>query len=183
LKSPRSTIILLVIAALTLIADQVTKFQAMTRLAPVVIWAPIPSLAHIFTFTYTTNTGASFGLFKDWGPVLMVISVVVITAIIIYQKDIPEEAWLVRLALGLMLGGSTGNLVDRLRVGHVIDFMHLHYYSPRLNLDWPVFNVADMSIVTGVILFAFTMLREGKAPAKPVPQPSESTESNPPASA
>ena len=166
---------LLVIAAVTLLIDQFTKYLAATYLATIVVWAPIPSLAHVFTFTYTTNTGVAFGLFKDLGPIFVGVAVVVIAAIVIYQREIPQEAWLVRVALGLQLGGAAGNLVDRLRVGHVIDFIHFHF--------WPVFNVADMSIVGGVILLALTMLREGKEPAKPAPQQTESTNSNPPASA
>jgi len=167
--------VLLVIAAVALLIDQFTKYLAATYLATIVVWAPIPSLAHVFTFTYTTNTGVAFGLFKDLGPIFVGVAVVVIAAIVIYQREIPQEAWLVRVALGLQLGGAAGNLVDRLRVGHVIDFIHFHF--------WPVFNVADMSIVGGVILLAFTMLREGKEPAKPAPQQTESTNSNPPASA
>ena len=175
MKSSRSTLVLLVIAAVALLIDQFTKYLAATYLATIVVWAPIPSLAHVFTFTYTTNTGVAFGLFKDLGPIFVGVAVVVIAAIVIYQREIPQEAWLVRVALGLQLGGAAGNLVDRLRVGHVIDFIHFHF--------WPVFNVADMSIVGGVILLAFTMLREGKEPAKPAPQQTESTNSNPPASA
>jgi len=180
LRSPRSTILLLSVAALTLVVDQYTKYLAMTRLAPVVTWAPIPSLAHIFTFTYTTNTGVAFGLFKDLGPIFVGVAVVVIAAIVIYQRQIPESAWLVRLALGLQLGGAAGNLMDRLRQGHVIDFIHLHYYTPELRLDWPVSNVSDIAIVTGVILLAFTMLREGREPVKPAALASEPTESAPP---
>ena len=79
------------------------------------------------------------------------------------------------LALGLQLGGALGNLTDWLRVGHVTDFIYFHF--------WPVFNVADMSIVAGVILLAFTMLREERKPSVPVPKPNESADSNPPASA
>jgi len=174
LKSSRSTWILLIIAAVTLLVDQFTKYLAATYLAPMVVWAPIPSLAQVFTFTYTTNTGVAFGLFKDLGPIFVGVAVVVIAAIVIYQGQVPQEAWLVRAALGLQLGGAAGNLADRLRVGRVTDFIHFHF--------WPVFNVADMSIVGGVILLAFTMLREGKEPAKPA-QVTESTNSTPPASA
>jgi signal peptidase II len=170
LKSFRSTLVLLVIAAATLLVDQFTKYLAVTRLAPIGMWVPIPSLANFFTFTYTTNTGVAFGLFKDLGPIFVGVAVVVIAAIVIYQREVPQEAWLVRVALGLQLGGAAGNLIDRLRVGHVIDFIHFHF--------WPVFNVADSSIVIGVILLAFTMLREDKEPAKPASQ-AESTESNP----
>jgi len=173
LKSSRSTWVLLIIAALTLVVDQYTKYLAATYLATIVVWAPIPSLAHIFTFTYTTNTGVAFGLFKDLGPIFVGVAVVVIAAIVVYQREVPQEAWLVRVALGLQLGGAAGNLVDRLRVGHVTDFIHFHF--------WPVFNVADMSIVGGVILLAFTMLREGKEPARSAPQATGTTDSNPPA--
>lgn len=173
MKSSRSTWGLLVIAGVTLLVDQFTKYLAVTFLAPFVIWAPIPSLANVFTFTYTTNTGVAFGLFKDLGPVFVGVAVIVIAAIVIYQRQVPQEAWLVRVALGLQLGGAAGNLLDRLRLGHVTDFIHFHF--------WPVFNVADMSIVGGVILLAFTMLREGTEPAKSTPHPSESTDSNSPA--
>lgn len=175
MKSPRSTFILLAIAVFTLVADQFTKYLAMTRLAPIGEWAPIPSLVRIFTFTYTTNTGVAFGLFKDLGPIFVGVAVVVIAAIVVYQQQIPESAWLVRLALGLQLGGAAGNLVDRLRLGHVVDFIHVHF--------WPVFNVADSAIVVGVILLAFTMLREGKEPVRSGPQASQSPDSNTPASA
>jgi len=175
LKSSRSTWVLLAIAAVTLIADQMTKFLVVTYLAPHGAWAPIPALSNFFTIEYTTNTGAAFGLFKDWGPIFIGVAVVVIAAIIIYQNQVPQEAWLVRLALGLQLGGAMGNLTDRLRLGHVTDFIYFHF--------WPLFNVADMSIVTGVILLAFTMLREERKLSALVPRPNESADSNPPASA
>jgi signal peptidase II len=184
LKSSCSTGVLLIVAAITVLVDQFTKYLAVTYLAPIKVLAPIPTLADIFTFTYTTNTGVAFGLFKDLGPVFVVIAVFVIAAIVFYQREVSENALFVRAVLGLMLGGAlSNNLIDRIRLGHVIDFLHVHYYSPTVKLDWPVFNVADSAIVVGVILLAFTMLREGKAPAKSAPQPSESTDSNPPASA
>lgn len=171
MKLSRNTWVLLAIAAATLIADQVSKAVVMTNVAPNTMWAPIPSLGHIFTITYTTNTGAAFGLFKAWGTIFIGVAVVVIAAIIVYQRQVPREAWLVRAALGLQLGGAFGNLVDRLRWGHVIDFIDFHF--------WPVFNLADTAIVVGVALLAFTMLREGRSqPAPPVAQPSESTDSN-----
>jgi signal peptidase II len=175
LKSSRSTWVLLAIAAVTLIADQATKFLVVTYLAPHGAWAPIPALSNFFTIEYTTNTGAAFGLFKDWGPIFIGVAVVVIAAIIIYQGQVPQEAWLVRLALGLQLGGAMGNLTDRLRVGHVTDFIYFHF--------WPLFNVADSCIVVGVILLALTMLREERKPSALVPEPNESADSNPSAPA
>lgn len=182
MRSPRNTLVLLIIAALVFSADQITKYLAITRLAPDRVWAPVPALAHILTMTYTTNTGVAFGMFKDLGPIFVGVAVVVIAAIIIFQRQVPEGAWLVRLALGLQLGGAAGNLMDRLRLGHVIDFIHLHYFTPQIRFDWPVFNLADSSIVAGVILLVWTMLREGREPARPMPQASQSTDSNTPAS-
>jgi signal peptidase II len=179
LKLDRHTGVLFAIAAVTLGVDQFTKYLVITRLAPLGVWTPLPSLAHILTFTYTTNTGVAFGLLKAWGPVFIGVAVVVIAAIAIYQRDVPAGAWLVRLALGLQLGGAAGNLVDRLRLGHVVDFIHLHYYTSQIKLDWPVFNVADSSIVVGVILLAFTMLREGRESAKPAPHLGELPDSHP----
>jgi signal peptidase II len=176
LKSSSSTWALLAIAIVTLITDQITKFWVVTRLAPRGVWAPIPALSNFFTIEYTTNTGAAFGLFKDWGPIFVGVAVVVIAAIMIYQRQVPQEEWLVRLALGLQLGGAFGNLTDRLRLGHVVDFIYFHF--------WPLFNVADSAIVVGVVLLALTMLREGRNDSStPVPKSNESADSNPPASA
>jgi signal peptidase II len=184
LKSLRTAWALFVTAVVTLIVDQVTKFFATTYLATERVWAPVPSLAHILTFTYTTNTGVAFGMFKNLGPIFMGVAIVVIITILIYQRQVPAEAWPIRIVLGLMLGGAVGNLVDRLRFNFaVVDFIHLHYYTPQLWLDWPVFNVADASIVIGVILLAFIMLREGREPIQSKSQMSESTESSPPTSA
>jgi signal peptidase II len=172
--------VLILVAAATIAVDQFTKYLAVTLLAPIRVWAPIPSLAHIFTLTFTTNTGVAFGLFKDLGPIFVIVAVCVVVAIVFYQRDIPEEALSARAILGLMLGGAlSNNLIDRVRQGYVIDFLHLHYYSPTINLDWPVSNVADIAIVAGVILLAVTMLREGKEPAKLAAQPVESADSVP----
>jgi len=164
LKLSRSSWWLFAIAAITLIADQASKFYVRARLAPDGVWAPIPSLANFFTITYTTNTGAAFGLFKDWGPIFAAVAIVVIAFIIAYQNQVPREAWPVRLALGLQMGGAMGNLIDRLCVGRVVDFIHFHF--------WPVFNLADSAIVIGVVILAFVMLREkselaGRADSNP----------------
>src|SRR5512136_1760834 len=111
---------LFVTAILTLIVDQVTKFFAATYLAPDKVWAPIPSLAHILSFTYITNTGVAFGMFKNLGPVFMGVAIVVIVTILIYQKQVPADAWPVRIVLGLMLGGAVGNFIDRLRFNFAV---------------------------------------------------------------
>lgn len=128
---------------------------------------PIPALRDFLTFTHLTNTGAAFGLFRNQGFLFVIIALVVVVAIIVYSRYLPMNNWLVWLALGLQLGGAIGNnLFDRLRLGHVTDFIYF-YNLPIVNRPWPAFNIADMSIVIGVALLALVLLREGdeKKPA------------------
>ncbi len=120
-------------------------------------WDIAPWLAPIFRITHVTNTGAAFGLFPKWGDFFILIAAIVIVAIILYYHHLPRGQWLMRVALGLQLGGATGNLIDRLRRGFVVDFIDLNFWPLH---NWPVFNLADASIVTGVTLLALMMLWE-----------------------
>lgn len=145
-------------AALVLLVDQASKYLVITRLGEGQSWDIAPWLAPLFRITHVTNTGAAFGLFPQLGDFLVVIAAIVVVAIFIYQRHLPDGQWLVRVALGLQLGGAVGNnLVDRLRRGSVVDFIDLNFWPLR---EWPVFNVADTSIVTGVFLLALWMLWE-----------------------
>ncbi|MDH7487150.1 MAG: signal peptidase II [Anaerolineae bacterium] len=145
-------LLLLPVAALVLILDQLSKSWVLRNIPLYETWVPIPALARVFVFRHVTNTGAAFGLFPNGGAILLAIAVVVIVAIVVYTRYLPTERWLVLLSLGLQLGGALGNLIDRLRFGHVVDFIDFHF--------WPTFNVADMSLVTGVALLALLMLTE-----------------------
>ncbi len=141
-----------VVMVVVVVLDRVTKYLVVSNLALYEAWVPIPALARAFTVHHVTNTGAAFGLFQDANLFFIVVSIVVSLAIVVYHRYIPDGTWLVRLSLGLQLGGALGNLVDRLTVGHVIDFLDFQV--------WPVFNVADSSIVCGAILLALLILRE-----------------------
>lgn len=155
-------------AILTLVVDQATKYLVVSNLALYESWAPIPALAGRIDIHYVTNTGAAFGLFQDGGLFFVIVAIVVSVFILLYHRHLPDGQWLIRLGLGLQLGGAVGNnLIDRLRWGHVIDFVDVHF--------WPVFNVADSAIVCGVALLAFLLLREdwlerGKAKAADDPK-------------
>ncbi len=120
-------------------------------------WDIAPWLAPIFRFTHVTNTGAAFGLFPGGGDFFTALAAIVIVAIITYYWHLPDGQWLVRVALGLQLGGAIGNLVDRLRQGFVVDFIDLNFWPLH---NWPVFNLADSSIVAGVVLLALLMIWE-----------------------
>lgn len=157
-RRAQNWLILLGMAALTLVADRVSKTVIVNSLTLHQPWHPSASwLQRVFSLTYTTNTGAAFGLFPDQGFLFVVIALVVITAIIVYYRHLPPGYGLARMALGLQLGGALGNLIDRLRQGYVVDFIDLNFWPMH---NWPVFNLADSAIVVGVGLLAVTMLLE-----------------------
>lgn len=148
----RQWFVLFGLAALVIVIDQLTKAYVVAHLALHDSWVPVSALEPIFKFTHVHNTGAAFGMFKEGGLIFLIIALIVSFIIIFYYREIPAQAWLMRLALGLQLGGALGNVVDRVRLGYVVDFFNVSL--------WPVFNVADSCIVVGVILLVLEMLRE-----------------------
>ncbi len=154
-------------ALATLALDQFTKWLVVTSLELGESVYPLPALPRLFSLTYVTNTGAAFGLLKEAGMVFVFVAILVITIIVLYVRRVPADQQLVRVALGLQLGGALGNLIDRLRLGYVVDFIDLKF--------WPVFNVADSAIVIGVALLAIAFWRQERAAARPAePNPSSS---------
>jgi signal peptidase II len=160
--------ILFLVMAVVLLADYASKVVVENNLALNTTWAPIPDLAQYFRFTHVSNTGAAFGLFPSGSILFAIVAIVVSIFIIIYNQVLPARHQLFRVALGLQLGGAVGNLLSRLRLGHVTDFLD---FGP-----WPVFNVADLCVVTGVIMLGFLMLIEERQGIK---EPADSTESLP----
>ena len=155
LRVQRSELFLLGVALSVLVLDQLTKQYVVSNLRPGIPWNPIESLRNYISLTYITNTGAAFGMFPAFGTFFAVVAVVVVVAILFYHRQLSSGHWTMQLGLGLQLGGAFGNLTDRLRWGHVIDFIDVKV--------WPVFNVADSSIVIGVALLALSLLRESEA--------------------
>ena len=141
-----------VVALITVALDQLVKREVTAFLAPNQSWTPIPALSQWFALTYVTNSGAAFGLFPNYGNVFMLVAVVVVMAITIYYWRMPSGQTLIKISLGLQLGGALGNLIDRLQYGYVIDFFDFKF--------WPVFNVADASIVLGAVLLAYALFRD-----------------------
>jgi len=134
-----------------LIADQLTK-QLWIRSYPE---GQTIFQVGLFKIVYIQNTGSSFGLFQGHSFVLTIVAIVgivfiLVFALIFYPRFFPSDGLLGRLALGLILGGTIGNLIDRLRFGGVTDFISIGW--------WPAFNIADSAIVVGAILFAYSLL-------------------------
>jgi signal peptidase II len=124
--------------------DQATKVIVRANLALGESWSPWPWLEPVARIVHWKNRGAAFGIFQNFGDVFAVLAVVVTLAIIYYFPRVPREDWPLRLAMGLQLGGALGNLIDRLTVGWVTDFISVG--------SFPVFNIADASISIGVVV-------------------------------
>ena len=111
----------------------------------------MPLLPPVLHLTYVQNTGAAFGLFKGQQLLFIGVSVAVIAWIVWELRRGRSFGGTALWACGLILGGAIGNLIDRLRLGYVIDFLDLRV--------WPVFNVGDSAITVGVALLIFHSIR------------------------
>ena len=105
---------------------------------------------------HVQNTGSAFGIFQDQSFILTIVAIVGVTVILFMLLSRHHRYQFLRtmpnlIALSLMLAGSAGNLIDRLRIGHVTDFIDIGF--------WPVFNIADSSLVIGEIIIAYSLLR------------------------
>jgi signal peptidase II len=134
----RPAVTLCVVAAITLLLDQVTKAVARASIPA----AGIPLLPGVFDLTLVRNSGGAFGVMSGRQLLFIVTTVVVLGGVAaVWIRYRPRELY-VATALGLVVGGALGNLVDRVLAGQVTDFLYVHL--------WPVFNVADSAVVVGV---------------------------------
>lgn len=135
----------------TLVVDQASK-EMIQRL----MWEgeSIPVVPHIFHLTYIRNPGAAFGLFAHQTGLFIAVTLLVVAAVVVVCLRLPPGRHLLRISLGLVLGGALGNLIDRLRFGLVVDFLDFRI--------WPVFNLADTAIVTGAFLLVLVVWRDDR---------------------
>ena len=153
---------LVLISAVVIIAvDQVIKYLVTMYLPVGGAWSPLPGPSPVFRIVHAINTGVAFGLFKDLGPVFIIVRLAVSAVIVFYAMRLREDQKLFALSLGLMIGGTLGNAIDGIRLGHVIDFFDAGIGTLR-NAS----NLADWSIVLSVILLGIAMLREERKQKK-----------------
>lgn len=133
---------LFTLGGIILFIDQWTKWLIRENLAFGETWMPLQWLAPYFRIVHWKNSGAAFGLFQGFGGVFTLLAILVSIAIIYYFPQVPRKDWSLRIAMGLQLGGAVGNLIDRLIFSEVTDFISVGAF--------PVFNIADASISTGV---------------------------------
>lgn len=132
---------LILIASLVIIIDRFAKFLVFNNLLEGQSIGVVPKIFHI---TLVLNTGAAFGLFKERNQFFIVSSFIVAALIFLYVIFDKEKDIFKLSALGLILGGAIGNLIDRLLFGYIIDFLDFRV--------WPVFNIADSAITVGSVL-------------------------------
>lgn len=152
------------VAVGVLIADQITK-QIVLRFLQYseqhVIWDGF------FKFVHWGNTGAAWSLFYDNNRLLAAIALFALVGLYLIRHHFDTHTFLGQAALGLMFGGILGNLLDRVFIGHVVDFLYFYLYQRGGGeVGFPAFNVADMAICTGVGLIFLMSWRNEPAPAK-----------------
>ncbi|MBF0124462.1 MAG: signal peptidase II [Magnetococcales bacterium] len=145
----------LLIASVVVVVDQLTKLWA----TEVLSHRSITIVAGFFDLELVHNLGAAFGLFSSWPELWrngLLVGIAVVATLIIARLLSQLSNRLEAATLALVLGGAIGNLIDRLRFGWVVDFIHWHWYQ----WSWPVFNIADSAITIGIVLLLWRQLRE-----------------------
>lgn len=138
---------IVLLALVVVVIDQLAKYYIQSKMVP---GMSIPVIDGIFHITYVLNPGAAFGILEHQTAFFLVVAVILIIAIAYYYPRIPHGYRLLRLGIGLQAGGAAGNVIDRIKTGYVVDFLDFRV--------WPVFNIADMAIVTGVVLIVYNTL-------------------------
>jgi signal peptidase II len=132
--------------------DQLTKHWALAALSPT---RPVPVVPGLIDFALVFNTGVAFGFFArlppEWRWLVTLFSLAALVLLCsVALRIVPGRSWTGRVALGLVFGGAGGNLLDRWRMGAVVDFIDVHWRG----YHWPAFNAADSAITVGVVLLA-----------------------------
>lgn len=140
----------------SLVLDQATKVLVDRTMD---IYQSIPVIDGLFSITYLRNRGAAFSFLADFSyrlPFFILVSVIALAVIAATFRKLRDDQHLAATSLALIFSGALGNLIDRIRLGEVIDFLDVYWKTHH----WPAFNVADSAICVGVALLAVDMIRE-----------------------
>lgn len=150
--------LLLTLAAAVLLLDQATKLWVVNNLPFEGAFFPPDSIEVIpglFNIVYVTNTGAAWSMFSGHTWPLTIVGFVALALLFFFRKALELDKRKIQLGYGLIIGGILGNMVDRIRIQKVIDFLDFHYKD----YYFPSFNVADSGITVGVILYIIFSFR------------------------
>ncbi len=153
----------LLISFAVAVADQVTKFIFFWNFPAGGKIVVIPGL---FQFRYVKNTGAAWGMFSGFNNWLVFLSLIMIGILVLFRRSLYTDSKWSRVALGLLGGGIVGNLIDRIKLGYVIDFLDFYWRQSH----FPAFNIADSAICVGVGIYIILQIRtsvhEAEAPGE-----------------
>ena len=149
----RPALCLLVIASIVA-SDQLSKLWIRTHLTP---GESLPLIGRL-SLIHIKNTGSAFGLLANQTFLIIVISIAALLFILLFLRYLSPTTTLSIVAIGLLMGGALGNLIDRLRLRFVTDFIYFRLWG---DFHWPAFNIADASIVVGVCLLIYSFYRSG----------------------
>jgi signal peptidase II len=159
-------LILAITAPLVIISDQWTKHLIVKHFH---LGETLTLIDGFFNFTYVQNKGAAFSFLNDAPPAFrepffMIVPMIILGALAFFYYKLPDDRKLTALSMSLIAGGAVGNLIDRIQLGYVVDFLHFHWKNVY---HYPMFNVADSCIVVGVgYLFIESLFKKTPTAAK-----------------
>jgi signal peptidase II len=155
----------LLVATTIVVLDQLAKAYIWNLFGPTPIeGSSVPLVGDWLRLTLVKNTGVAFGMFQNFPQFFTVTSILIsLGAIYYYRFYLPNRSWVVQLCLGLIVGGAIGNIIDRIRHGYVLDFIHVTWFPG-------IFNIADSAITVGTLLLAAYILFHSER-AEPPPAP------------
>lgn len=167
-KAPTIKLWYMLVATLVMLFDQFTKYWVAVKLSD---GDEIDIIPGLFKFSYTENPGIAFGMLNNGNVkwLLVGISVAAIIVVIYYMRRTPSSNTLLLWSLSLLAAGICGNLIDRVRLGRVIDFILIYYKD----YQWPVFNIADTAITIGAALMAIELFLAPQAERPTAVEPAE----------
>ncbi len=135
------------VAMIVVLIDQLSKYYIQLHFT---LGSSLPVVPGLFHITYILNPGAAFGILENQRVFFIIIAVVMLGTIVYIYPRLPKGLPFLTVGVGLLVGGTIGNVIDRVQTGHVVDFFDFRI--------WPVFNIADIAICIGVTAIIYTML-------------------------
>ena len=146
---------IIILSIIFIIIDQISKIIVINKLSN---HNPVEVIKSFFYLTYTNNEGAAFSILTGKRILLIIVSLIVIGILVYYIRKTKIKENINKIALSLVIGGSIGNLIDRILRGAVVDFLDFKIFG----YNYPIFNLADTFIVLGVFLLLISMFRKDK---------------------
>jgi signal peptidase II len=140
-----------IVAVIVFVLDQATKLAVVQQIGMGNAWTPVPALDW-FRIVGSFNTGTACGYFPQLSILFTLAPFFILAVVIWFYRSQKSPSWLLSVGVGLIIGGAFGNLVDRLRLGYVVDFVQVAHF--------PIFNVADAAVSTAVVIMLLWSLRE-----------------------